>query len=197
MSGKSMTLQVGRIVTYVLIVLLLVGVVGFVAYFTNGFSEGFKTFYAKVNGETVLDGIDGVVVSQDEPLKVDVRYTFGAFSKKQTGFEIEIHPDADFTFFLDGSAHSFAEVEELKGGFEIVEDENSVTIIPRGGVESILRGAFPESTIIVDRDSVPADTDLFTVVIYSFDRKSSVFVCCRLKDLFIEGVTLDKEAIEF
>ena len=42
MSGKSVTLQAGRIITYVLIVLLLVGGVGFVAYFTNGFTDGFK-----------------------------------------------------------------------------------------------------------------------------------------------------------
>ena len=63
MSGKSVTLQAGRIITYVLIVLLLVGGVGFVAYFTNGFTDGFKSFYVSVNGENVLDAKTDVIIS--------------------------------------------------------------------------------------------------------------------------------------
>ena len=197
MSGKSVSLQAGRIITYVLIVLLLVGAVGFVAYFTNGFSAGFKSFYAKVNGDNVLDGVSEIVISQKEPLEVDVKYTFGAFSKKLTGYEIEIRPAADFSFTVDGVAHSFANVEDLKEGFVIDGDEDSFTLVPKGGLTFMLSSIFPDNTIVVDKLTVPSDTDLFTVIVYSNDRKANVMIGCRLEDYDLEGVTLDEEAIEF
>ena len=197
MSGKSVTLQAGRIITYILIVLLLVGGVGFVAYFTNGFTDGFKSFYVSVNGENVLDAKTDVIISPSAPLEVDVKYTFGRFSKKLTGYEVKVVPAADFTFTVDGATHSFANEEDLTGGFEIVEDDESFTLVPKGGLGFIMSGVYPDSEVVVNKSSVPKDTDLFTVIVYSKDKKASVSIGCRLEDYDTEGVTLDEEAIEF
>ena len=197
MSEDSMALQVGRIISYALILLLLVGVVGFIAYFTNGFTEDFKSFYVNVNGENVLDEENGVIVCPEDPLDVKVRYTFGVFSKKLTGYEIEIVPAADFVFYVDGAAHSFANEQDLTGGFDIVGDDESFTITPKGGLVYMLSGVYPDCVIEVDRETVPKDVDLFTVIVYSRKRSASIPIGCRFKDPFTEGVTLNKEAIEF
>ena len=65
-----------RILTYVLIGLLVVGVIGFVAYFTNGFKSDFKTFYISVDGKDIMKSDGGYKVSKGKPLEIKVKYVF-------------------------------------------------------------------------------------------------------------------------
>ena len=62
-----------RILTYVLLGLLVVGVIGFVAYFTNGFKSDFKTFYINVDGKDIMESDGGYKVSKDKPMDVKVK----------------------------------------------------------------------------------------------------------------------------
>ena len=47
----------GRIVSYILIVMVIVVAIGVCAHFTDGFESEFKTFYATVNGKDVIKNI--------------------------------------------------------------------------------------------------------------------------------------------
>ena len=69
--------NVGRIVSYILILMVIVATIGVFAYFTNGFTSDFKTFYVSVNGKDVMTSQGGFVATTNEPLAVDVKYTFG------------------------------------------------------------------------------------------------------------------------
>ena len=51
--------KAGKIIAYVLVVLALVSAIGFIAYFTGGFTSGFKTFYVEVDGKQVLTNASG------------------------------------------------------------------------------------------------------------------------------------------
>ena len=65
-----------KIISIVLIILLIGTAIGVIAYFTNGFTGEFKTFYVTVNGKDVLSSATGYMMSESEPLTVDVKYTF-------------------------------------------------------------------------------------------------------------------------
>lgn len=68
--------KIGQVVSYIVILLVIVAVIGVFAYFTNGFTSDFKTFYVSVNGKDVMTTANGYVVTPQEPLSVDVKYTF-------------------------------------------------------------------------------------------------------------------------
>ena len=186
-----------KIIAYVLLLLVVAGVFGFVAYFTNGFTGDFKSFYVVVNDKNVLSTESGVEVSPDTPLTGNVKYTFGAVSKEISGYELVIQPAADFDFTVDGVAHSFADEKDLKNGFEISGDETTFTIKPKGALMEILKGNYPDKEIVINKSTVPTDKDLFKVIVYSKDKTASVTIGCVLKDMFMEGVRLDKEVIVF
>ena len=45
--------KIGQVVSYIAILLVIVAVIGVFAYFTNGFTSDFKTFYVSVNGKDI------------------------------------------------------------------------------------------------------------------------------------------------
>ena len=197
MSGKSANLKVSKVLTYILIFLVIVGVLGFVAYFTNGFTGDFKEFYVNVDGKNVLSETKGVMLAADAPLCANVKYTFGAVSKDISGYHLAVLPATDFDFTVDGEPHKFADEKDLSAGFEITEGEEEFTLTPKGSLVEMLQAVYPDSEIVLDKSKVPIDVDLFKVVVYSEDKSANVIIGCRLKDPFMEGVRLDKEVITF
>ena len=164
--------KIGQVVSYIVILLVIVAVIGVFAYFTNGFTTDFKTFYVSVNGKDVMTSGDGYVVTPSEPLKVDVKYTF-AFNKNETkGFSVKIVPnktDEDFDFSVDGETRFFGDEKDLTNGFVIEKQEKSFTIVPKGGTPlEILKAVYPESEVTCENKGY---NDMFTVIVTSYNRQ--------------------------
>lgn len=189
--------KIGQVVSYIVILLVIVGVIGVFAYFTNGFTSDFKTFYVSVNGKDVMTSGSGYVVTPSEPLKVDVKYTF-AFNKNETkGYSVKIVPnktDEDFDFSVDGETHYFGDEKDLSNGFVIDKQEKSFTVTPKGGTPlEILQAIYPESEVSCESKGY---NDMFTLIITSYNGESSVKLNFALERR-VTGITFDKEVIEF
>ena len=191
-SGK----KVAEIVTIVLLICLIGGLIGFVAHFTNGFSGDFTTFYVTVDGEDVMSEKKDIVLQASEPLQVDVKYTLGFASKDISGYSVKVVPIADFDFTADEETYSFAAVEELEKGFVIKEEEDSFTIMPKGDMKTILKAVYPDKQIGLNNNDIP-DGDLIAIKVFAKDETVCVTLSCRLNDLTVESVSLDKGVIEF
>ena len=103
--------KIGQVVSYIAILLVIVAVIGVFAHFTNGFTSDFKTFYVSVDGKDVMISGSGYAISENEPLSVDVKYTFGAFNKNETkDYSVKIVPNkienSDFTYTVDGDRNT-------------------------------------------------------------------------------------------
>ena len=85
MSARRKGSKIADVLIYVGIVLVIIAVGGFFAFFTNGFTGDFKTFYVSMGDENILTNTGGYVLSWDSPLTIDVKYTFGALSKEVSG----------------------------------------------------------------------------------------------------------------
>lgn len=192
-----MTNKATKIITYILLILAVITVIGVVAHFTNGFTTDFKTFYVSVNGKDVMTSQNGYVVTPSEPLKVDVKYTF-AFNKNETkGYSVKIVPnktDEDFDFSVDGETHFFGDEKDLTNGFVIDKREQSFTIVPKGGTPlEILKAVYSESEVTCESKGY---NDMFTVIVTSYNGESSVKLNFALERR-VTGITFDKEVIEF
>lgn len=191
--------NVGRIVSYIILLMVIVATIGVFAYFTNGFTSDFKTFYVSVNGKDVMTSQGGFVVTNKEPLSVDVKYTFGVLNKNDSkDYSIKIVPNKiekkDFTYTVDGESKSFQSETDLSGGFDVVKGEKSFTIKAKGEtITEVLSAIYGKE--ITDCES-KGYNDMFTLVVTSYNGEASVKLNFSLT-LKVTGITLDKEVIEF
>lgn len=196
MKGKVNVKKLTEIISAVLIVLCIVGIVGFVAYFTNGFTGDFKTFYVNIDGENIMGEKSNVLMNPNEPMKVDVKYALGFTSKDIKGYKVKLAPISDFDFMVDGEVYSFAAVEDLEKGFTIVYEDEYFTITPKGNMQDVLQAIHPEHEVVVDPKVIP-DEDLFSITVYDKDETASVVLNCAINVFTVIGITLDKEEIVF
>lgn len=191
--------NVGRIVSYIILLMVIVATIGVFAYFTNGFTSDFKTFYVSVNGKDVMTSQGGFVVTNKEPLSVDVKYTFGALNKNDSkDYSIKIVPNKienkDFTYTVDGESKSFQSETDLSDGFDVVKGEKSFTIKAKGEtITEVLSAIYGKE--ITDCES-KGYNDMFTLIVTSYNGEASVKLNFSLT-LKVTGITLDKEVIEF
>lgn len=189
--------KIGQVVSYIVILLVIVAVIGVFAYFTNGFTSDFKTFYVSVNGKDVMTSGSGYVITPQEPLSVDVKYTF-AFNQTETkGYSVKIVPnktDEDFDFSVDGETHYFGDEKDLSNGFIIDKQEKSFTVTPKGSTPlEIFEAVYPESEVTCESKGY---NDMFTLIITSYNGESSVKLNFALERR-VTGITFDKEVILF
>lgn len=180
-------------ITKVLIVILLIGtILGVAMYFSS------YTFYVNCEGQTVFDSAGGFKMNEDEGLKVDVGYAFNFGEKKITGYSVKVVPNAisgkNFDFEMDKSLYSYQAEKDLTAGFNIVKEETYFTITPKGGITDILKAIYPDA-IIGDCRQYAYD-NMYSLIIYSHDCEECVKLNFSVIEL-LEGVELDKEAIEF
>ena len=193
-----MTNKATKIITYILLVLAVITVIGVVAHFTNGFTSDFKTFYVTVDGKDVMTSSGGYKVTVEKPLQVDVKYTFNFATAETKDYSVKIVPNkienSDFTYTVDGESKSFQSETDISNGFEIVKGEKSFTVTPKGEtIVEVLSAIYGKE--ITDCES-KGYNDMFTLVVTSYNGEATVKLKFSLT-LKVTGITLDKEVIEF
>ena len=191
--------KIGQVVSYIVILLVIVAVIGVFAHFTNGFTSDFKTFYVSVDGKEVMISGNGYVISKNEPLSVDVKYTFGSFNKNETkDYSVKIIPNkienSDFTYTVDGESKSFQLETDLTAAFEIDKGEKFFTVKPKGKSLTEVLTVF-YGTEVTDCEN-KGYTDMFTIIVTSYNGEASVKLNFTIAGKVV-GVVLDREVIVF
>ena len=191
--------KIGQVVSYIVILLVIVAVIGVFAHFTNGFTSDFKTFYVSVNGKDVMTSGSGYAISENEPLSVDVKYTFGSFNKNETkDYSVKIVPNkienSDFTYTVAGESKSFQSETDISNGFEIVKGEKSFTVRPKGEtISEVLSEVYDKEVTDCENKGY---TDMFTIIVTSYNGEASVKLNFTIAGKVV-GVVLDREVIVF
>ena len=191
--------KIGQVVSYIVILLVIVAVIGVFAHFTNGFTSDFKTFYVSVDGKDVMISGSGYTISDNEPLSVDVKYTFGSFNKNETkDYSVKIIPNkienSDFTYTVDGESKSFQLETDLTAAFEIDKGEKSFTVKTKGKSLTEVLTAF-YGTEVTDCEN-KGYTDMFTIIVTSYNGEASVKLNFTVAGK-VTGVSFDREVIMF
>jgi hypothetical protein len=188
----------GKIMIYVLIVLALIGVCGFIIYFTGGFTTDFTGFYVTVDGEDVLSTGNNFKISESDPMHVQVKYVFSSPNDTTKGYSVKVVPnpikDKDFDFSINGDLYSYQAEKDLTDGFVIKQEDMGFTFAPKGNLSSILAAVYPDSTVS-DCENKGYE-NMFTLVVTSYNGEAEVRINFTVTE-DIQGVILDKEVIEF
>ena len=187
-----------KIIIYALIILALIGILGFIIYFTGGFTTDFTGFYVTVDGEDVLSTGSNFQTSHDDSMHVDVKYVFASPNDEAKGYSVKVVPnpikDKDFDFRLNGDLYSFQAENDLTAGFIIEQEDTSFTLTPKGDLTAILSAVYPGYTVSECEDK--AYENMFTLIVTSYNGEAEVRVNFTVTE-DIQGVILDKEVIEF
>ena len=197
-ANKQTGKTVDKVIAYILVLLVVAGVIAVIVRFTGGFTSDFKTFYVSVDGKDVLTSAGGYEVTNEKPLTVDVKYTFGSAGGDVSGYSVKVVPHAvegkDFDFTLDDQVYSFQAETDLTAGFDIAREEASFTITPKGGVTEVLRAVYPNNEIGDCSDK--GYEDMYALIVTSYNGKASVTLYFSVLQE-VAGVTLDQEVIVF
>ena len=197
-TNKQTGKTVGKVIAYILVLLVVAGVIAVIVRFTGGFTSDFKTFYVSVDGKDILTSAGGYGITNEKPLTVDVKYTFGSAGGDVSGYSVKVVPHAvegkDFDFTLDDQVYSFQAETDLTAGFDIAREETSFTITPKGGVTEVLRAVYPNNEIGDCSDK--GYEDMYALIVTSYNGKASVTLYFSVLQE-VAGVTLDQEVIEF
>lgn len=197
-SAKQTGKTVAKVIAYILVVLVLAGVIGVIVRFTGGFTSSFKTFYVSVDGKDVLTSAGGYEVTNEKPLNVDVKYTFGSAGGDVSGYTVKVVPHVvdgkDFDFSLDGQIYSFQAETNLTPGFDIEYGENSFTLTPKGTVTDVLQAVYPNNEISGCEGK--GYTDMYSLIVTSYNGESSVTLYFSVIEE-VAGIELDQEVIVF
>lgn len=197
-ANKQTGKTVGKVIAYILVLLVVAGVIAVIVRFTGGFTSDFKTFYVTVDGKDVLTSAGGYEVTNEKPLTVDVKYTFGSAGGDVSGYSVKVVPHAvegkDFDFTLDDQVYSFQAETDLTAGFDISRKETSFTITPKGGVTEVLRAVYPNNEIGDCSDK--GYEDMYALIVTSYNGEASVTLYFSVLQE-VAGVTLDQEVIVF
>ena len=194
-----MAKKVSKVIAYILLVLVLVGAIGAIVYFTNGLTSDFSTFYVRV-GDTRYTDVGTVDLPLDEPVRFDVGYVFeNADDGENRGYSVRIVPnvsdETDFDFTVDGQVYAFRGEDDFTEVFGIEQDETGFTVTNTGfTMQSLLQSLYADSTVVVPDDINVAETAYFNVVVSSYNDRANVVIGLR----FVAGVTnveLDEDGI--
>lgn len=164
--------RASQVIAYILVVLLLVGVLGGIIYFTNFFQEDFSTVFIEVDGKRVSTEYKGYELSE----KMSVKIT----SLPQSDYEITILPHIDsgkdFTFNVGENIISFSEVKDCSPGFVIdySEDRKSFELTPKGTIDDLLKNIYP-SFIDSCKDKIYEDMFELRITFSEIEKVISVY----------------------
>ena len=185
----------GNFFTYILFVLIAIGIIGFLAYSTGGFTSGIKNFSVECEGKEISTSASGFETTTKKPLVVNVKYNLDS---EASGYSLKVVPNVlagkDFDFTLDGEIYSFQAERDLTEGFNVEYEENSFTLTPKGSLTMILQANYPNK--VVENCDIYGYKDMFTLVISSYDGETSVYLNFSVPERVV-GVELSQEVIFF
>ena len=188
------------VISCVLLVLIVLGAVGLLLRFTNGFTEAFKSFYLVHDDEQILNAQNQMVLDTGKEQSFEVHYTFeSVMDNPPNGYSVKIVPRAtkatDFEFTVDGNKYLYSGEKDLTKAFGIVEDEDFFTLtIPHDlNMRKVLEALYPGQTVTVP-DTLDGEEYYYTLVVTSYNEKSEIRIDFRFYTE-VESVTLDQSGI--
>ena len=180
------------------LILLLLGVIGFIAKFTSGFNTGLKTFYLVYDGETIFTERSGLILRSDRQYRFDVGYTFSFADQSISGYSVEILPNAgeetDFIYTINGNEYLFSEVDDLKSAFGITQEKGYFTIRSPGDMQEVLSRRYPFDEVRLGTEQKGGE--YFILRVYDKDKAHGVDVYFGVEQ-GVTGIGLDTEEVVF
>ena len=186
-----------RILTYILVVLLLLGFAGVIVYFVAK-DEG-VSFYVEYDGQRYYSGVDNdeLFLRSGEPHNFSVKSLTG----NEVDYSVSILScgNDNFTFVYDGEFYDFYSADnstnnDYSSVFDIQKDKSGFTLLISDGttVESLIEQKFGGDILL--QDNLQSDVSYFVITVSDGENVVALYFSFGTE---VEGITFDKQQIVF
>ena len=187
-------------IIYALLILALLGGIGFVATFTNGFTDSFKSFYVEYNGQSIMSDTQ-LMLPCGEELRFDTKYVFEDIGQKDD-YKVKIvtnaNSDTIFDYLVDGVPYAYLSDKDITHVFEVkLEDGYFTLTLPQGvTLQSILDKVYEGQEVEIEDSVDERNKCYYAMIVSSYDESVSY----RIEFSFnvgVAGIELDKSEVIF
>ena len=175
--------NITKIISSALLLLVLVGVIGVISHFTNGFKEDFKTFYVTYAGEGIMSTNSKVILPRGEEHRFDVTYIFEDLDEEAEpkDYHVEIVSNVEkgneFAYTVDGGKVTYVDGMYLTKAFKLDKQDRYFTLtLPENiSLEKVLESVYGKE-VETPKDEDCADPYLYTLVVTSYDESVRYYI---------------------
>lgn len=187
-------------IIYALLILALLGGIGFVATFTNGFTDSFKSFYVEYNGQSIMSDTQ-LMLPCGEELRFDTKYVFEDIGQKGD-YKVKIvtnsNSDTTFDYLVDGVPYAYLSDKDITHAFDVkLEDGYFTLTLPQGvTLQSILDKVYEGQEVEIEDNVNERNKCYYAMIVSSYDESVSY----RIEFSFnvgVAGIELDKSEVIF
>ena len=187
-------------IVYILLILALLGGIGFVATFTNGFTDSFKSFYVEYNGQSIMSDTQ-LMLPCGEELRFDTKYVFEDIGQKGD-YKVKIvtnsNSDTIFDYLVEGVPYAYLSDKDITHVFDILLEDGYFTLtLPQGvTLQSILDKVYEGQEVEIEDNVDERNKCYYAMIVSSYDESVSY----RIEFSFnvgVAGIELDKSEVIF
>jgi len=174
----------------VLVILFLVGAVGFFAFFTRGFKTDLKSFCIVYKNELITGDQDNLCLENSN--RFDVRYL--QLKNKSYNVKILNNTNCNFEFTVDGEKYNFNQIIDYTKYFDLfVYDDNFVLNLPNDlTILNLLKKVYLNKHVVIS-ENLDFTNDYFYIQVVV--GKSVIKLGFNVY-IGVASVSLDKEKID-
>lgn len=183
MSKRKSTNDFSTILSSIFILLLVVGVVGFLFIFTENFTTPLKNFYVTCGNDDFISDRENfdIVVGKEYKFEITTNIDLGTEKNYVVSVVPNVTSKTTFAFNVDGTQKQYADVESLAKGFVISASEDYFTIKATGDLKDILQVYYPTNNLTNVPTALNSDLPYFRLVVQSADLTETININFNIK----------------
>lgn len=188
---KSKTGTFVKVFISLLVAVILVGVIGFIMYFSNNLTTDLATFYVQYGSREYRRDTNGLKLETGVYHNFECKYILG-FPSSETGerYSVKIVPNdtsEEIEYKVDGYRSSYYPNDKLEfsNAFTIVKNiDGFMLFIPVDlTMQTVLNGAYEGKAVTnVPQVDLTAN-DYFRLIVSSYDGKTEINISFRLAEV--------------
>ena len=179
---KSTKTDFSTILSSLFILILVVGVVGFLFIRTDNFTAPLKNFYVICGNDDIMQDRDNFDIVIGKEYKFEITNTLGG---ADAGYIVSITPnitnESTFAFKVDGTSTNYSDIESLAKGFSIVAYDDYFTLQATMDLKDILQLYYSNNTLTDIPTALNSDIPYFKLVISSKNLTETININFNIK----------------
>lgn len=182
-------------IVYIAIILLVLGIVGFILKLTNGGTDEFKLFYLTNENGDVYGSTDSEKVASKAETKFGVNYTFS----DGKDFSVKILPnvtdETDFEYTVGGEPYKFSEIENLNAAFNVKLYDDYFTIEMPEDMSQVMKILYGDEVVEIPDGIDITRKPYFKMVVKSYNEKQAITIRLTRAFIHVEGLEIEPDDI--
>lgn len=184
MSKRKSTNSFSTILSSFIILLLVVGVVGFLFIFTENYTTPLKSFHITCENEDFIGDIENfdIVVGKEYKFEITTNINVeGNDNKCSVAIVPNDVEETNFTFTSNDTEIEFATIESLTKGFVLSAHDDYFTLTAKMDLTEIMGLYYPNTTISSCPTAIDSGIPYFRLVVTSVDQSKTININFNLK----------------